>query len=134
MSDEGTRRARAAACEGAGGGEGERAALGAQRLALTLGDAPDSVWEAKPPWCQPWTIVCSGVGVVGGLETLFHAWWLTGAAAAGVCVWWYLFLGEYAQGYEAALAAARRGDARAEQYVLSILTSFGYSGGNENSV
>ncbi len=25
------------------------------------------VWKTKPPWCQPWTIVSSGIALVAGL-------------------------------------------------------------------
>lgn len=52
---------------------------------------PTSVWELKPVWCQPWSIVATGVGAV------WLAAWTGGsfygsAAAAAVAVWWYMFL------------------------------------------
>ena len=115
----------AAADEGKGGApEGARREGG-----LALADAPESVWAAKPLWCQPATIVASGIGVVAGVEALAHAWWLTGPAVVGVGAWWYLFLGVYSMQYKDLLAAARQGDAAAERYILSLLDSFGYTPG-----
>ena len=95
---------------------------------LALADAPASVWSAKPPWCQPWTIVGSGVGAVGATDAIFHWWLLTAAVAAVVAAWWYLFLGVYGSQYEEALRAARTGDKRAEEWVLGLLESFAYEG------
>ena len=49
-----------------------------------------SVWELKPWWCQPWSILTTGVGVVGVAKAL--AWQLAVLAAPAVGVWWWLFL------------------------------------------
>ncbi len=37
-----------------------------------------NVWSYKPWWCQPWSILLTGCGVVGGSWWLFHRIWLTG--------------------------------------------------------
>lgn len=54
--------------------------------------------ETKRPWCQPWTILLSGSGIVSIFWMLFgHGWWSVVAvgATAAVLLWWYLFLIEY---------------------------------------
>lgn len=50
-------------------------------------------WAHKPAWCQPWSIVASGITFVAGAR------WITGGstvatvvAAVPILVWWYLFL------------------------------------------
>ena len=50
-------------------------------------------WAYKPVWCQPWSILASGMAFVAGAR------WVTGGstvatvvAAVPILVWWYLFL------------------------------------------
>jgi hypothetical protein len=52
----------------------------------------DSLWDLKPWWCQPWTILLTGVLGIGSSWLIWHRWWLTGPAAAAVLLWWWLFL------------------------------------------
>jgi len=52
----------------------------------------DSLWALKPWWCQPWTILLTGVLGICASWLLWHRWWLTGPAAAAVLLWWWLFL------------------------------------------
>jgi len=55
--------------------------------------APDlSIWSHKPWWCQPWSIVLTGLVVVASSWLLFGRWWLSLAVAVGVLLWWGLFL------------------------------------------
>jgi hypothetical protein len=65
---------------------------GQVRSVETLSVQADSIWEHKPWWCQPWTIVTTGLGAVGGSWLLLHRWWITLPLAAGVLLWWWLFL------------------------------------------
>ena len=53
---------------------------------------PGSIWELKPWWCQPWSIVLTGLLAVAGSWLLLHRWWITAPAALAVIVWWGLFL------------------------------------------
>jgi hypothetical protein len=53
---------------------------------------PGSIWSLKPWWCQPWSIVLTGVAVLLGSWVLVHRWWITAALAAAVLTWWWLFL------------------------------------------
>jgi hypothetical protein len=53
---------------------------------------PESLWNHKPWWCQPWSILLTGVVVVGGSWWLLRLWWISAPLALGVLVWWWLFL------------------------------------------
>jgi hypothetical protein len=52
----------------------------------------ESLWNHKPWWCQPWSILLTGVVVVGGSWWLLRLWWISAPLALGVLVWWWLFL------------------------------------------
>ena len=49
-------------------------------------------WRAKPWWCQPWSIVSTGVLVSAGSWLVLHRWWITLPVAVLVLAWWGLFL------------------------------------------
>ena len=51
-----------------------------------------SIWQLKPWWCQPWSIVLTGIGVIAGSWLVLHRWWISAPVAAAVLVWWWLFL------------------------------------------
>jgi hypothetical protein len=51
-----------------------------------------SIWAEKPWWCQPWSIVLTGLAVPAGSWWLLQRWWITAPLALGVLVWWWLFL------------------------------------------
>ncbi|MEB3168791.1 MAG: DUF6737 family protein [Synechococcaceae cyanobacterium] len=53
---------------------------------------PERVWALKPWWCQPWSILVSGVALAGGSWWLLHRIWLTGLVSLAVILWWWLFL------------------------------------------
>lgn len=52
----------------------------------------NTIWQQKPWWCQPWSILLTGVAVVVSSWLLLHRWWISAPAAAAVLVWWWLFL------------------------------------------
>lgn len=51
------------------------------------------MWAAKPAWCQPWTILGTGTGVIAGVYALSHGSpvWVT-LASLPVTAWWFVFL------------------------------------------
>ncbi|MAR07518.1 MAG: hypothetical protein CL862_10490 [Cyanobium sp. NAT70] len=51
-----------------------------------------SFWSFKPWWCQPWTIVLTGLFLVSSSWWLLQRLWITLPLACGVLVWWLLFL------------------------------------------
>ena len=56
-----------------------------------MAEGPD-LWSEKPWWCQPWTIVATGVALVGGCWWWLRLWWISLPLGLGVLVWWWLFL------------------------------------------
>ena len=51
-----------------------------------------SIWRLKPWWCQPWSILLTGLAVVAGSWLLLQRWWITAPTAVAVIGWWWLFL------------------------------------------
>lgn len=55
----------------------------------------DSVWDTKPSWCQPWTIMLTGVLVIACSWLVFHSVVVTTLVLALISGWWYIFLYSY---------------------------------------
>lgn len=51
-----------------------------------------SMWKYKPWWCQPWSIILTGIGIITGSWVLFKLIWLTALFCTLICAWWLLFL------------------------------------------
>ncbi|MBC1261420.1 hypothetical protein FQK07_09085 [Synechococcus sp. BSF8S] len=51
-----------------------------------------SIWQLKPWWCQPWSILLTGVLLIAGSWLWLRLWWLSVPLAVGVSLWWWLFL------------------------------------------
>ena len=51
-----------------------------------------SFWSLKPWWCQPWSIVSTGIIGVLGSWLILHRLWITLPMAIAVALWWGLFL------------------------------------------
>ena len=51
-----------------------------------------SLWDEKPWWCQPWSIILTGLVVTSGSWLLLPRLWVTLPIAAVVLGWWMLFL------------------------------------------
>ena len=49
-------------------------------------------WSQKPWWCQPWSILLTGVVLIAASWLVLHLWWLTALVAVPVLAWWGLFL------------------------------------------
>ena len=58
-------------------------------------------WSLKPWWCQPWSIISTGVLVDVGSWALLHRLWISLPLALGVLAWWLLFLVLVPAGYRA---------------------------------
>lgn len=50
------------------------------------------VWDHKPWWCRPWSIVLTGLGAIGLSWLGFHRYWLTTIVALPVLAWMGFFL------------------------------------------
>jgi hypothetical protein len=51
-----------------------------------------SIWQLKPWWCQPWSIVLTGILAIGGSWLLLKTLWLTLLVAVPILVWMVFFL------------------------------------------
>jgi len=52
----------------------------------------DNIWTTKPWWCQPWSIVLTGLALPLASWLLLARWWITAPLAGAVLAWWWLFL------------------------------------------
>jgi hypothetical protein len=50
------------------------------------------MWQSKPWWCQPWTIILTGLMVIASSWVVFHQIWLTVPIAFLIIIWWVYFL------------------------------------------
>jgi membrane protein YdbS with pleckstrin-like domain len=58
----------------------------------TTAERPTSLWQLKPWWCQPWTIILTGIAIPLGSWEVLGRWWLTLPLVLMILVWWLLFL------------------------------------------
>ena len=49
-------------------------------------------WSLKPWWCQPWSILSTGVAISVASWLLLHRLWISLPLSAVVIGWWWLFL------------------------------------------
>ncbi|KAF3884973.1 MULTISPECIES: DUF6737 family protein [Nostocales] len=49
-------------------------------------------WKYKPWWCQPWSILLTGVTLIGGSWVLFKTIWFTIFVSIPILVWMGFFL------------------------------------------
>ncbi|XP_065001805.1 uncharacterized protein LOC135634963 isoform X1 [Musa acuminata AAA Group] len=68
----------------------------------------DSVWDTKPSWCQPWTILLTGVAVVACSWTILHSAAISVGLSILICGWWYIFLYAYPKAYSNMIAERRK--------------------------
>jgi membrane protein YdbS with pleckstrin-like domain len=59
-----------------------------------------SVWTLKPWWCQPWSILLTGIGAIALSWFLIHRVWVTGLLAVPMVVWMGYFLLVYPKLFE----------------------------------
>ena len=67
-----------------------------------------SVWNDKPWWCQPWSIVLTGMAIITTSWLLLKIWWVTTLVALPVLVWMVYFLIIYPRLMQDILAQADR--------------------------
>ena len=56
-----------------------------------------NVWNYKPWWCQPWSIILTGSSIIAVSWLLFHILWLSLIVSVPIVVWWFYFLKVYPQ-------------------------------------
>ncbi len=60
---------------------------------------PTSVWQYKPWWCQPWSILLTGITIITASWLLFHKIWLTILVSIPLLTWMGFFLLIYPKAY-----------------------------------
>ena len=58
-----------------------------------------NVWKTKPVWCQPWTIVLTGLTIIILPTFLFDWKYVSAAFAFPIGAWWYIFLYAYPKSF-----------------------------------
>lgn len=51
-----------------------------------------NVWEYKPWWCQPWSILLTGITIIAASWFVFQKIWLVLVISFPILVWWVYFL------------------------------------------
>lgn len=73
-------------------------------------DSSSNIWHSKPWWCQPWSIVLTGTGLISGSWLLLHRIWVTALVAAPILIWMGFFLLLYPRLMQDMLAEEIGGD------------------------
>ncbi|MDJ0687811.1 MAG: hypothetical protein QNJ41_04815 [Xenococcaceae cyanobacterium MO_188.B32] len=66
-------------------------------MAAKLDKQSFSVWNYKPWWCQPWSIILTGVVIIAGSWLLTKTIWITILLCVPILAWWGYFLVLYPQ-------------------------------------
>lgn len=69
-----------------------------------------SVWQAKPWWCQPWSILLTGFGLIAASWVLLKIIWVTVLVAIPLLAWMGFFLLIYPSLMQAEPAAQNLSD------------------------
>ncbi|MBE9099677.1 DUF6737 family protein [Vacuolonema iberomarrocanum] len=59
---------------------------------MTNPPSKPSLWQQKPWWCQPWSIVLTGITIPSVAWVLTHRWWIFVPVTSGILLWWFVFL------------------------------------------
>lgn len=51
-----------------------------------------SIWQYKPWWCQPWSILLTGIIIMSLSWLLLKTIWLTIVVSGLIIIWWLYFL------------------------------------------
>ena len=56
-----------------------------------------NIWDYKPWWCQPWSILLTGITIITGSWLLLKIIWITVGISLVILTWWMYFLILYPQ-------------------------------------
>ncbi|HBH72682.1 MAG TPA: hypothetical protein DDY43_04410 [Synechococcales bacterium UBA10510] len=65
------------------------------------------MWQLKPWWCQPWSILLTGAAMILASWLGLHRLWITAPLSCAVLLWWWLFLLVVPAGYRQQMEAER---------------------------
>lgn len=77
-------------------------------------EEPFNIWHYKPWWCQPWSIILTGVVLIGGSWVLLHRIWVTALIAIPILIW----MGFFILLYPRAIAAYLKQEAASQNWSL----------------
>jgi len=55
-------------------------------------DREKTVWDYKPWWCQPWSILLTGITIISGSWFVFKIIWLTVLISIPILIWMGFFI------------------------------------------
>jgi hypothetical protein len=55
-------------------------------------DREKTVWDYKPWWCQPWSILLTGITIISGSWFVFKIIWLTVLISIPILIWMVFFI------------------------------------------
>jgi len=58
------------------------------------------VWDYKPKWCQPWSIMLSGFVAIAVVWSVTKSVWLTVPVSLLIFLWWFYFLIVYPKAFD----------------------------------
>lgn len=58
-----------------------------------------NIWDHKPGWCQPWSIILTGLLAIVGSWLILHILWITIGVSLLMSIWWIYFLGVYPKAF-----------------------------------
>ena len=58
-----------------------------------------NVWDYKPSWCQPWSILLAGITIIIASWLVLHILWITIGVSTLITVWWIYFLVLYPKAF-----------------------------------
>ncbi|MEL6555533.1 MAG: DUF6737 family protein [Cyanobacteria bacterium J06621_11] len=88
--------------------DGVNSSTNSQSMPDSMPDSmPNSMWALKPWWCQPWSIILTGILIPSVSWVLLHRLWISLPVAAVMVVWWILFLVVVPTQYAAAVKEQR---------------------------
>ncbi|MBD1859757.1 MULTISPECIES: DUF6737 family protein [Leptolyngbya] len=75
-----------------------------------MNDQSTNIWQYKPWWCQPWSILLTGICIIAGSWFVFAKLWLTTLVAVPILAWMIFFLIIYPQQMQAYLSKINSSD------------------------
>jgi hypothetical protein len=71
-----------------------------------------SLWQVKPWWCQPWSIILTGIVIPSVVWFLTQRLWLVLPVVPLICAWWFVFLYFVPKQYTEATSLQREPESR----------------------
>jgi hypothetical protein len=56
-----------------------------------------NIWDYKPWWCQPWSILLTGISIIVTSQLVIKILWITILISVPIILWWIYFLILYPQ-------------------------------------